>query len=139
MEGALPCARKGTAAAASDEAFVVLFGGCTTSEQGEDVYLNDLFLLEVAHATHGAAPALVRCGQQEAAGGVPPPRAGALLQELSKGRMLLFGGTGNGGKPLGDAWMLDVATLIWECLYDGVADAPNLQVGCCACRVYMRP
>jgi len=114
VEGALPSARKGVAAAASGGAFVVLFGGCAANEQGEDVYMNDLHLIEVQGLT------TVRSGQQETSGAVPAPRAGALLQEQSEGRLLLYGGTGADGKPLGDAWVLDVATLTWECLYDGV-------------------
>jgi dynein heavy chain len=99
---------------------VVLFGGCATDEQGEAVPLNDIHLLEVA------APSLVRCGRQEAAGTLPPPRSGALLQEHSDGRLLLYGGSDAAGKPLGDAWLLDVASLTWECLYDAVPEAAGL-------------
>ncbi|KAI3429649.1 hypothetical protein D9Q98_005734 [Chlorella vulgaris] len=117
VEGVLPCARKGAAAAAAGDDFAVVFGGCAVDEQGEGVLLNDLFLIEMQSQTH------VRCGQQQTCGEVPPPRAGALLQELSSGRLLLYGGVGPGGKPLGDAWLLDVATLTFECLYDGEGQA----------------
>lgn len=122
MEGELPCARRGASAAASGR-FVILFGGCAADEQGEAVPLNDLYLLEVA------GPTLVRCGRQEASGVLPPPRSGALLQEHSDGRLLLFGGSDAAGKPLGDAWLLDMATLTWECLYDAAPEAAALPVG----------
>lgn len=122
VEGELPCARRGASAAASGE-FVVLFGGCSAIEQGEAVPLNDIYLLEVA------GPSRVRCERQEAAGALPPPRSGALLQEHSGGRLLLYGGSDATGKPLGDAWLLDVASLTWECLYDAVPEAAGLPVG----------
>lgn len=122
MEGELPCARRGTSAAASGR-FVILFGGCAADEQGEAVPLNDLYLLEVA------GPTLVRCGRQESSGTLPSPRSGALLQEHSDGRLLLFGGSDAAGKPLGDAWLLDMATLTWECLYDAAPEAAALPVG----------
>lgn len=133
VEGALPSARKGVAAAASGHAFVVMFGGLTTSEEGEEVYLGDLFLLELITLGSAGGTAAVRCAQQETAGPAPPARACALLQELGSGKMLLYGGTGAGGKPLGDAWLLDVATLTWECLYDGVPEAAGLPVSRCCC------
>lgn len=138
LEGTLPSARKGVAAASSGQAFVVMFGGCATSEEGQDVYLGDLFLLEVTSLGGSGGVAGVRCAQQETAGPAPPARAGALLQEMSDGRMLLYGGTGAGGKALGDAWLLDVATLTWECLYDGTPEAAGLPVsstGCAGLRI----
>lgn len=113
VEGTLPSARKGAAAAAAGDGFVAIFGGCASNEQGEDVLLNDLHLVQVESLSR------VRCGQQEASGAAPPPRAGAILQEYGSGRLLLYGGTGAGGRPLGDAWVLDVAAQTWECLYDG--------------------
>lgn len=136
MEGALPCARRGASAAASGDDFVVLFGGCATSEAGEDVLLNDLHLLEVQ--AQGRGRPLVRCGQQETAGAAPPPRTGAVLQEWGdsgSGRLLIYGGCGADGKPLGDAWLLDVPTLTWQCLYDAAPDAAGLQVGA-ECRAW---
>ena len=125
VDGVLPCARKGAAAAAAaGDSFAVIFGGCTVNEQGEDVLLNDLHLVEIRGLD------LVRCGQLEAAGATPPPRAGAMLeQHAASGRLLLYGGVDAAGKPLGDAWMLDVATLTWECLYDGIPDGSGPQVG----------
>ena len=123
VDGELPCARKGAAAAASGDGIVVLFGGQAAGEQGEEIYLNDLHLLEVQSLSR------VHCTQREASGAVPPPRAGAMLREHSAGRLLLYGGVGSGGKALGDAWLLDVATLTWERLYDGTPDTAGTQVG----------
>ena len=129
MVGELPCARKGAAAGASGDDTVVLFGGHAAGEQGEDIYLNDLHLLEVESLSR------VHCTKREARGNVPPPRAGAMLQEHSPGRLLLYGGVGAGGRTLGDAWLLDVATLTWECLYDGTPDTVGTQVGVRAAEV----
>jgi hypothetical protein len=96
------------------EQFVVVFGGCAVSQEGEDVLLDDLYLLELQ------GPAAVRCGRQDAAGPTPAPRLGALLHQHHSGKLLLYGGTGAGGKQLGDAWLLDLASLTWECVYDGL-------------------
>ncbi|EFN60095.1 hypothetical protein CHLNCDRAFT_133411 [Chlorella variabilis] len=114
----LDLSSKGAAAAAAGDGFVAIFGGCASNEQGEDVLLNDLHLVQVESLSR------VRCGQQEASGAAPPPRAGAILQEYGSGRLLLYGGTGAGGRPLGDAWVLDVAAQTWECLYDGEPQTP---------------
>lgn len=101
---------------------MVLFGGVAAGEGGEDVTLGDLYLIEVQGA------GTVRCAQQEAAGAAPPARWGALLQEHGEGKLLLYGGVGADGKPLGDAWLLDVASLTWLLLYDGTPETSGLPV-----------
>ena len=112
-DGELPCARKGAAAAVAGEGFAVIFGGAAVDGQGEELLLDDLYVVQVEGLSR------MRCSRQQASGAAPPPRTGALLQEHGPGKLLLYGGTGPGHRALGDAWVLDVAALTWQCLYDG--------------------
>lgn len=52
----------------------------------------------------------------------PRARLGATLAECSPGVLLLCGGAGDGGRPLNDAWCLDVEALTWSRAYAGHPD-----------------
>jgi hypothetical protein len=53
----------------------------------------------------------------------PPARAGAALVEATHGQLMLLGGVAADGRPVNDAWLLDVAALMWRCVY---AAGPDL-------------
>ena len=44
------------------------------------------------------------------------------LQEWAPGKLLLYGGLGGDGKPLNDAWLLDLEHYSWELQYMGSSD-----------------
>ena len=46
----------------------------------------------------------------------------AVLQEWAPGKLLLYGGLGGDGKPLNDAWLLDLEHNSWELQYMASSD-----------------
>jgi len=52
------------------------------------------------------------------------------LQDCGQGKLMLFGGLGADGKPLNDAWVLDLEQRAWSLIYLGHADLCPPQVGC---------
>ncbi len=40
-------------------------------------------------------------------------------QEYSNGKLFLYGGLDANNKPFNDAWLFDVQTSSWECVYNG--------------------
>lgn len=51
-----------------------------------------------------------------------------LSQEYSNGKLFLYGGLDPSNKPLNDAWIFDVSTSTWECVYAGHSDQVSLCV-----------
>ena len=39
------------------------------------------------------------------------------MQEMQDGQLLLYGGIGADQRPIHDAWLLDVGSLQWRCLF----------------------
>ena len=50
------------------------------------------------------------------------PAVIAVLQEWAPGKLLLYGGLGGDGKPLNDAWLLDLEHNSWELQYMASSD-----------------
>lgn len=59
----------------------------------------------------------------EATNAPPPRRDAALVHDVSRNRVLLFGGR-QGGVALDDTWSLDLATLVWMPLGEGEGARP---------------
>ncbi|CAD7704939.1 unnamed protein product [Ostreobium quekettii] len=113
IEG-LPGARKGAAAAATLGHLYIYSGSCL-NEDDETIHLDDMVVVEPD------ADNTLRCHTVTPAEGAtwPGPRTNALFSEVEPGSLLLYGGLGPDGKPLNDAYTLDVATMEWTMVYYG--------------------
>ena len=117
LKGDIPKARKAAAAVASGNK-IFLFGGMMANAEDAVVAVGELVLLEISGPndlnavinppTHGTSPAA---------------RAYAMFTEFSAGRLFLYGGLDVAGKPLHDGWMLDVASMTWEQVFNGHTDS----------------
>ncbi|MEW5298846.1 MAG: hypothetical protein WDW36_001923 [Sanguina aurantia] len=130
LKGDIPVPRKG-AAAASEGSLIVMFGGTGIGEkEGDYIVLDELVVFEVSGPNDLVctvySPAL-----GNASSPCPAGRHGATLQELSHGKLFLYGGMSQEGKPMNDAWVLDVATRSWEVAFNGHSDAvlPTGSIG----------
>ena len=50
------------------------------------------------------------------------------MQESGPGKLMLYGGIGADGKPLNDAWVLDLEKPAWSLIYLGSPDLCPPQV-----------
>ena len=50
------------------------------------------------------------------------------MQETSPGKLMLYGGIGADGKPLNDAWILDLEKSAWCLIYSAGSDLCPPQV-----------
>ena len=50
------------------------------------------------------------------------------VQECGPGKLMLYAGIGADGKPLNDAWILDLEKLAWSLVYSGHSDLCPPQV-----------
>ena len=50
------------------------------------------------------------------------------MQECAPGKLMLYGGMGADGKPLNDAWMLDLEKPAWSLIYWASSDLCPPQV-----------
>ncbi len=117
VTGAMPAPRKGAAAAACGR-WVAMFSGASVGKDDANIVLDELCLLEVT------GPGRVTCVINPAGltGPRPAPRTGAMMAPCGATRLLLYGGFALDGKPLNDAYALDVEKLTWQCLYCGHPD-----------------
>ena len=53
---------------------------------------------------------------------------GCRIQETAPNQLMLYGGLGADGKPVNDAWMLDITKPSWTCLYSAASDICHAQV-----------
>lgn len=117
LSGDTPQPRKGAAAAAS-AGTIVMFGGTGSTAEEQPVVLDEL----VVFVTEDSGRLSCRINPAEVSGPKPCARSGATLLEYADGQMLLYGGFGADGKPLDDAYLLDVANLQWSKVYNGHPD-----------------
>ena len=117
LKGDIPKARKAAAAVASGNK-IFMFGGMMANTEDAVVAVGELVLLEISGPndlnaiinppTHGTSPTA---------------RAYAMFTEFSAGRLFLYGGLDVAGKPLHDGWILDVASMTWEQVFNGHTDS----------------
>lgn len=93
----------------------MIFGGTTISAEDQPVVLDELLVLDIE--CHNELTCTVN--PNNISGPRPAARSGATLLEFAPGQLLLYGGVGADGKPLNDAFLLDVETLHWQQLYNG--------------------
>lgn len=115
--GDTPQPRRGAAAAAS-AGTIVMFGGTGSNAEEQPVVLDEL----VVFAVQANASLSCRINPAEVSGPRPCARSGATFLEYAPGHVLLYGGFGADGKPVDDAYLLDVATLQWSKVYNGHPD-----------------
>eukprot|EP00891_Asterochloris_glomerata_P001316 jgi/Astpho2/1316/Aster-06188 len=116
LKGLIPRPRKGACAAATQGHFVVMFGGKSLSAEGKEVMMDELLLWDLD------GPNSVTVSLMAAVGKKPAPRVGGTFQEWAPGKLLLYGGLGGDGKPLNDAWLLDLEHNSWELQYMASSD-----------------
>ncbi|DBA86689.1 TPA: Dynein alpha chain, flagellar outer arm [Trebouxia sp. C0004] len=117
LNGTTPAARKGASAACTQNRFVVVFGGKGVDADAKEVIKDDLLLLEMDDG-----PSTIKVSALDIKGLKPAPRMNAMFQECGQGKLMLFGGLGADGKPLNDAWVLDLEQRAWNLIYLGHAD-----------------
>jgi hypothetical protein len=117
LTGDVPLPRKGAAAVAS-EGVAIMFGGTGSDAQEAPVILGEL----VMFATEDDGSLSCRVNPAEVSGPRPCARSGATLLQYEAGQVLLYGGFGADGKPLDDAYLLDIAALQWSKVYNGHPD-----------------
>lgn len=117
LTGDVPLPRKGAAAVAS-EGVAIMFGGTGSDAQEAPVILDEL----VMFATEDDGSLSCRVNPAEVSGPRPCARSGATLLQYEAGQVLLYGGFGGDGKPLDDAYLLDIAALQWSKVYNGHPD-----------------
>ena len=117
LKGDVPRARKAAAAVASGNK-IFMFGGMSLNDEDATVTVGELVVFEISgpHDLHAVIDPPTSCSL------VPPARAYATMCEYSAGKLFLYGGMDAAGKPLNDGWLLDVATLAWENVFNGHSD-----------------
>lgn len=127
-DGIIPAPRRAAAAAACAPALIFMFGGVQSDPQGQNVTTDELVRFEVTgpNSLHVTVNPPVT-------GPKPPARSFATMQEYSNGKLFLYGGLNADGKALNDAWLLDVPSMTWECVFNGHTDLV-LPTGGCGCR-----
>ena len=121
LNGPTPAARKGVSAACTQNRFVVIFGGKGVDADAKEVLKEDLLLLEMDGGPYTFSSLDVK-------GSKPAPRINAMFQECGPGKLMLYGGIGADGKPLNDAWVLDLEKPAWSLIYMGHSDLCPPQV-----------
>jgi dynein heavy chain len=126
LSGDTPVPRKG-AAAATTAGCIVMFGGTANNAEEQPVVLDEL----VVFAVQGAAGNMsCRVNPNcSAAGPAPSARTGATLLEHAPGQLLLYGGISADGRPLDDAFELDVDALTWRKVFTGHPDLVGQEGG----------
>jgi hypothetical protein len=123
ITGDSAAARRGAAAAStttvSGTRCIVLFGGLCADESGAaTVLLDQLVVYKLQGSRTLACTVTPAVGSQ-----APGPRQGAMLVEQAPGKLLLWGGYGADGRPLNEAYLLDVERLAWRRVYSGIPEA----------------
>ena len=60
------------------------------------------------------------------------------MQECGAGKLMLYGGMGTDGKPLNDAWVLDLEKPSWSLIYWASSDLCPPQVQNVPTRLYLQ-
>lgn len=117
LTGEAPLPRKDAAAVATAST-IVMFGGTGSNAEEQPIVLDELVVFTMA------ANGSMSCHNNpaEVSGPKPCARSGTTLLEYAEGQVLLYGGFGVDGKPLDDAYILDVATLQWAKVFNGHPD-----------------
>lgn len=115
FDSELPPQRKG-AAVATTMGRLYVFSGTCLNEDDETVHLEDMVILGVEPES------TVSVKIQEKPEGSelwPCSRTGAVFEEFEPGVLLLYGGMASDGRPLNDAYTLDVNQMVWKFVYNG--------------------
>ena len=116
LKGDVPSARKAASAIASGNK-IFMFGGMAANDNEEVVTVGDLVVFEINGPND-----LTSVINPPVKGTVPPARSYATMCEYSAGKVFLYGGLDVAGKPLNDGWLLDIATMSWEQVFNGHSD-----------------
>jgi dynein heavy chain len=123
LKGDMPLPRKGAAAAVAAGRIVMVGGTCMNNED-QPVVLDEVVVFDM----EGSSSLVCKVNPMPAASAVgpvstpPPARTGASLLEYQPGKLFLYGGVGADNKPLNDAFLLDVETMIWTQVFNGSSD-----------------
>lgn len=111
------------AAVACSQGRIVMLGGTNLNAEEQQVVLDEVVVLDI----EGPNILLCTINPSTASGPRPAARTGATMLELAEGQLLLYGGIAADGKPLNDAFILDVDTLTWQQVYNGSRDLVGPQ------------
>lgn len=109
---AVPAARKGMAGVRKG-GVIYLYAGLTFDEDEGYSASAEMFSLSVTES--GVEFASV----EQHGSFLPEPRAAATMRDFDKDSILMLGGTAADGKPMFDAWMFNVTTCVWTCVFNG--------------------
>ncbi len=117
LAGDIPAPRRSAAAACTGNK-IFMFGGVISDPAGQNQVVDDLIVFEVT------GPNNLTCQVNPPTHGhaKPPARQYPIMQEYCSGKVFLCGGLDASNKPFNDAWLFDVATHTWECVYNGHSD-----------------
>jgi dynein heavy chain len=121
LQGDVPVPRKGAAVSAT-EGRIVMLGGTSTDAEEKPVVLDEVVVFDIEDTN-----TMVCSINPVMTGPRPAARTGATMLEYAPGQLLLYGGFGTDGKPLNDAYVLDVDTLAWQRVYNGHPDLVGPQ------------
>jgi dynein heavy chain len=116
LKGDVPSARKAASAIASGNK-IFMFGGMAANAEDAVVTIDELVVFEILGPND-----LNAVINPPVNGTIPPARAYATMCEYSAGRLFLYGGIDAASKPLNDGWLLDIATMTWEQVFNGHSD-----------------
>jgi dynein heavy chain len=116
LKGDIPSARKAAAVMACGNK-IFMFGGMMPNSEEVVVPTDELVVLEITGPND-----LTATVNPPTQGTCPVARGYAIFQEYSAGRLFLYGGMDVSGKPLNDGWILDVASMTWELVFNGHSD-----------------
>jgi hypothetical protein len=107
-----------------------MLGGTSTDAEDKPVVLDEVVVFDMEDTN-----TLVCSINPVVTGPRPAARTGATMLEYAPGQLLLYGGVGADGKPLNDAYVLDVDALAWQRVYSGSPDlvGPQGEDGCSSC------
>lgn len=100
-----------------------MLGGTGVNAEEQPVVLDELVVLDF----EGTNELVCSINPGTVSGPKPAARTGATMMEFAEGQLLVYGGFGADGKPLNDAFILDVDNLSWQRVYNGSADLVGSQ------------
>lgn len=116
LKGDVPRPRKACAAAATGNK-IFMFGGLVMDDAGMSSAVGELVVFEIT-GPNGLHAVI----NPDAGSTRPAARAYPIMQEYANGKIFLYGGLDAAGKALNDAWLYDVASNTWECVFFGHSD-----------------